>query len=328
MRPGEKLLILRKYGGLGDILISSMIFPMLADQYPDIRVTYSCPRIYHPLFEGSALALSPYEEVFSGESHFHRGEVRPELLKTYDLIEDISIPCHIWETLFNTYGGSTVAGGNGFRWRNRLNMWCQWFGLPIRNPRTNIVIQEAERKVARQRVTKLVGSGKPTCLIAPFSGNSVKSYPWFLAVADGMRAAGWGVALLHPEVVPTNIPTLANLPFRDMGAACAVADLIIAVDSSALHWGGILGRPTLGIFNVNDGATYARYYPTVRVAQLCQTPCLFKRYHPAEGFCSQHTGEPTPIFPGRGFGFSRCYPSSSVQQILQAAQAIQPTGRG
>ena len=332
LKPGEKLLILRKYGGLGDILISSMIFPMLAEQYPHVQVTYACPRQYHTLFEGTGLRLSPYEDVFASENTYHRGNVRPEFLEQYDLIEDISIPCHVWETIFTRYGGSTEIGGNGFKWRNRLDMWCNWIGVTVRNPRTNVIIREEERAAARKRIINAVGSGKPVCIIAPFSGNSIKCYPWFEQVGNRLQADGWGVALLYsktiprtipiPSPVPRPIPTIAGLSIREMGAVCAVPELLISVDTSAFHWGGALGTPTLGIFNINDGATYAEYYPTAQVAQVCDTPCLMSKYAPNGRYCSKHTKESLPLLPGLGVATSPCYPSASVGSIMDAVKAF------
>ena len=328
LKDGEKLLILRKYGGLGDILISSMIFPMLADQYPGIHVTYACPQRYRTLFDQTGLTLTPYESVFDAASYEERGgTVRSEFLSAFDLVEDISIPCHIWETVFNQYGGSNGRGGNGLKWRNRLDMWSRWFGLAVKNPRTNIVIQEDERTAAKARLAETLGTGKPVCLIAPFSGNSIKCYPWFTELAHRIQADGWSVALLYSVAIPTDIQTITGLTLRQMGALCAVADLIISVDTSAFHWGGALGTPTLGIFNVNDGATYAKYYPTARAIQVCETPCLFSRYSPGGIRCAKHTTESLPIFPGLGMEMSRCYPSASTTRIAESVKAFWPTGK-
>lgn len=322
LRPGETLLILRKYGGLGDILISSMIFPMLAEQFPHVRVTYACPKSYHPLFEGTGLTLRPYEDVFSGENHYHRGTVRPELLTQYDLIEDISIGCHLWETVFGQYGGLTTPNGNGLKWRNRLDMWCRWFGVAVAQPRTNIIVREKEQAAARRLLAQTVGTGKPVCLLAPFASNRTKSYPWIVALSERLVSDGWSVALLHSSRVPVPVPTLSDLSFRQMGALCAVADLILSVDSAAFHWGGILRRPTLGIFNVNDGAVYAKYYPTARVVQICTTPCLNTRYGPGKGTCPKHTPEPLPVLSASAMATSRCYPRFSVNVIAEAARAF------
>jgi hypothetical protein len=327
LRAGEKLLIVRKYGGLGDILISSMIFPMLAEQYPHVQVTYAVPKSYHPLFEGSGLALRPYEDVFHGESQYSRGAVQPELLTQYDLIEDISSPCRHWEIFFERYGGTNGCQGNGLRWRNRVDMWSRWFGLRVENPRTNIVIREGEQVAARRLLAQTVGTDKPVCLIAPFSGNSIKSYPWFFEVARKLKADGWAPALLYQSPVPGSLPTLSGLSIRQMGAVCSVADLIVSTDTAAFHWGGVLGRPTIGIYSINDGATYAKYYPTARVVQTCDTPCIMSRYAPGGINCPKHTDERIPRLHRPGMGLSRCYPSASADRIVEAAQALHPARR-
>lgn len=320
LKPREQLLLIRKYGGLGDILISSMLFPMLADQHPEIRVTYACPRAFHPLFDGSGLRLLAYEDVWSRrEIDRHRGSVRPELLDTYDLIEDISVPCHVWENFFVAHGG--IDPGSRLKWRNRLDMWARWFGLQVQNPRTNIRIRDEERAAARRLLVELAGTDRPVCLLSPFAANRTKSYPWFEELAARLAEAGFAVGLLHHKTIPSDFPTLAGLSLRMMGAVCAAADLIVAVDTAAFHWGGILGRPTIGIFNVNDGAAYCRYYPTARFVQTCAQPCINVRYGPGEGTCPKHTRETLPAIPVSGLATSRCYSRSTVQQIMEALRS-------
>ena len=109
-----------------------------------------------------------------------------------------------------------------------------------------------------------------------------------LELAARLAEAGFAVGLLHHKTIPSDFPTLAGLSLRMMGAVCAAADLIVAVDTAAFHWGGILGRPTIGIFNVNDGAAYCRYYPTARFVQTCAQPCINVRYGPGEGTSPKH----------------------------------------
>ncbi len=320
LRPGERLLLIRKYGGLGDILISSMLFPMLADQYPEIRVTYACPRAFHPLFDGSGLRLLAYEDVWSRrEIDRHRGSVRPEILSRFDLIEDISVPCHVWENFFVGHGG--IDPGSRLQWRNRLDMWARWFGLQVRNPRTNIRIRDEERTAARRLLVERAGTDGPVCLLAPFSYSRTKNYPWYEALAQRLQAEGWDVLLFHNRAISSDVPTLANLSLRMMGAACAAADLIVAVDTAAFHWGGILGRPTIGIFNVNDGAAYCRYYTSAHFVQTCARPCINVRYGPGDGTCPLHVRESLPDVRGRGLLVSRCYPRSTIDAIMEAVRA-------
>lgn len=318
--PGEKFLIVRKYGGLGDILIASMIFPMLADQYPGIRTVFACPREYHPLFDGSGLELVAYEDVWALHGMTDAiGGVRAKILERYDLIEDISFPCHTWQNFFIAYGG--IDGNPALKWRNRLDMWANWFGLSVRDPRTNIVIRRDEIEQARRLIEGIVGRNRPACLLAPFSRSRTKSYPWFERLACRLADEGFAVLLLHPKRAPSSIPTLTHLPLRAMGAACAAADLVVSVDSAAFHWGGILRRPTVGIYNTNDGATYARYYPTARTVQACPTPCIDARYGPGNGTCPRHIQEKLPSLAGSEFQLSRCYAPATVEQVVLAARA-------
>jgi len=316
LRPGEKLLLIRKYGGLGDILIQSMIFPMLTDQYPDIRVEYAVPRQYHSLFEGTGVALRSYEEVFNGETTFHRGTVREELLSEFDLIEDLSIPCHVWENFFVAYGG--IDQGSPLKWRNRLDMWARWFGLQVVNPRTCIRLRDQEIAEARTRFPK----GGKVALVSPFAANQTKSYPWLRELWAALKHDGWTPVGLHSGDVP-GIASLRSLTIRQMGAACAAADVVISVDTATFHWGGILGRPTVGVFNVNDGATYCRYYPTAVAVQTCDTPCINVRYGNRNGNgCPKHVN--VPDHPGLGLALSKCYRRDSVDQIMEAVRGCQP----
>ncbi len=315
LRPGERLLIIRKYGGLGDILISSMLFPDLRDQYPDIHVTYALPHQYFSLFEGTGLTLYPYEQVFSGVTHdAHRGTVKSEFLEQFDLVEDISIPCHVWENLFTRFGG--VDGGYGLKWRNRLDMWSRWMGLTVRNPRTIIILTDGERDAARQRLRRY--GPPPYLLLAPFTGNRTKNYPWFQELGQAL-AKEWTVLLLHSTSlnVEVGIPMLSGLTIRAMGAVAAVADMIVTSDTAAFHWGGILGTPTVGLFNVNDGATYCKYYPKAVAVQCCDTPCINVKYLQ----CGKQYPGNLPSVPNLGLEVSRCFHPASVQTSALAVEA-------
>ena len=328
LRPGEKFLILRKYGGLGDILIASMMFSDLKEQYPDIHVTFAPPKQYHDLFLHSGLSLLPYEKVFSGHGWSNRAEmpetlrtsydlssgVNPDVLKEFDLIEDISIPCHVWENFFVRYGGVN-NGGNGLLWRNRLDMWSQWFGLKVKRAETCINIMPDELEKGRQIIRRYAKSSKPALIFSPIAANVTKSYGWYKELTELLKK-DWNVILLHAKQLGYE-KTLAGLSYREMGMVCAAADLILSVDTATFHWGGILKRPTVGIFNVNDGETYARYYPSAVIVQTCNTPCINTRYNSCDKL--YHGPFPTPT--GVGIDFSKCYHKSTVQKVYDTVQS-------
>jgi hypothetical protein len=165
MRPGEKLLVIRKHGGLGDILISSMLFHDLLEQF-NIEVAYAVPPVYHPLFDGHGLRrlrILDFEEVYGARYEFSSGKfyagptspyhshgIYKPLLEEFDLIEDISAPCRNWEGLMAMTGA--IYGQRGLRWRNRAERWANWIGFDIRTAKSILVPPtEAERQAVRDR---------------------------------------------------------------------------------------------------------------------------------------------------------------------------------
>lgn len=307
LQPGERLLLLLQYAGIGDHLVASMLFPMLRAQYPEIRVSYACQSRVHPLFEGTGVDLVT-----------HDGPCDPAWLEQYDLIEDINIPCHVWERFFVARGGPE---GHGLRWRNRLEMFAGWIGLPVRTPRSDVAITDAEQAEARAILQRSGVTGQPVCLLAPCSLDAAKSYPWYGELAQALQADGWAVRLLHSATLPGPVPTLAGLSLRMMGAVCRVADVIVSVDSGAFHWGGILQRPTVGIFASNNGAAYCRYYPTAVPVQVCASGCIHNiRWGKDLTSCPHIRHEALPPVP-EGLR-SHCYPRGSVAQILATVRRV------
>jgi len=319
LRAGERFLLIRKLGGLGDILVTSMIFPDLRDQYPDIETTYAIPKLYHPLFAGSGVRVIDYADVYGRvgphygpDSEFHRSGIRRESLETYDLIEDISRPCHHWEVLMRQY--QTIDGARGLTWRNRLDRWTRWFGLTVRNPRTCIRLDPTEITAMRARFPR---STKPVLLWSPVSAGANRSYPWFSDVTHAL-SQDFSVVYLHHEAIGPS--TLTGLSLREMGAACAAADCILSVDTSTFHWGGILHKPTVGLFNLLLGESHAQYYPTARTLQLCPTPCI-GAYYPDRPICGRAHGQRS-LQGAAGRFFSACYFPGSVVQIADAVRAL------
>lgn len=309
LRPGEKFLILLRYAGIGDHINASMMFPALWDQYPEIRVTYAIPIRFHCVFDGTGVQCIS-----------HDGPVQPAWFQEYDLIEDINTPCHLWENFFVARGGTT-GDGHGLRWRNRLDVMSQWFGLRVTHPRSPIVIREEEKVEARELIAQTGRTGKPLCLLAPISFAQARSYPWFAELAERLTTHGWDLRLLYPSPLPGPVPTLAGLSLRMMGAVCAVADLIVSTDTAAYHWGGILGRPTVAFFNSQLGTNHCRDYPTVHPVQTCATPCIHNvRWHGDHESCPHLSRDVPPNIPG--LPLSRCFGRETVDQIMTTVRTV------
>ena len=104
VRPGQKILIIRKYGGLGDILIASYLLQAVHERFPDNPLTFANPRRYRDLFDGvDWLHFLEYDDIFKEYSWIRGGVIANEITEQYDVVEDISTPCHVWEVSFKAF---------------------------------------------------------------------------------------------------------------------------------------------------------------------------------------------------------------------------------
>jgi hypothetical protein len=116
--------------------------------------------------------------------------------------------------------------------------------------------------------------------------------PQAAALVRGLAGAGFLPVLLIPEghaagefvtrygLAQTVVDlSAASRSFIDYFLLLAGMDAIVSVDTSAVHVGAALGKPTVGLFNSINMAYRIRYSPTVHGIQLayrgrkCQAPC-------------------------------------------------------
>jgi len=273
IRNGDKILIIRKYGGFGDILICSYLLSVIHEKYPDNELTFSTPTGHHEWFRGIPwLKLIKYDGVFENYRQIRGGVIQSEVADRYDIVEDVSTPCHIWESLFGGFGFDK----NGLKWQNRIEIWGHWIGINnIKNPKSCIKIRNKEIKDARDKYVPEL-NGKPLCILAPMSALKEKNYPYYRQIENELSSKYRVIYMAYPEQIPGAIKTKT---LREMTALVGAADLVVAVDSAIMHAAAVMNRPCVGIFNINDGETYCKFYPTVHPVQLCDTPCIMKRAH-------------------------------------------------
>ena len=306
-RSGDKALIIRKYGGLGDILICSYMLSEIHQHYPDAKLTFCTPTGYHELFQGVKwLKLLPYDKVSVANSSVRGGVIENKVAAQYDIVEDVSTPCHVHEQLFTLWDFSRGP----IKWQNRLHMWLGAI-TPLghadtADPKSCIKIRPDEIKSARRRY--FPEEAGRIALVAPVSALDSKNFPWHGDLCKILAAAGYTVRLLGDEnkIKGPRAPVIQARNFREFLAVIGAADLVVTVDSACLHGCGVMGRPGLGLFNINDGETYCRFYPKITPLQLCPTPCIMRDVHR----CQKRTPE----------GAQNCYPQDSVQRVAKALQ--------
>jgi len=269
-RDGEALLITRQYGGIGDIVMQTMLWPNLRRMFPSSRLTYALPMQFHPLLEGNP----DLDEVTDpGKASRRRFDHVGDISRICGEVENAMRPCTI----------------------HRADIWGEHLGIEMATHEARYTVHPHEAAWAARYVAAL--RPRPIVALVPYSASRRKDLPdaTTQGVIDGLVLdLDCEVGVLHD--VPTRFRrahSLHDLSLRWLGAFLTQADLVISVDTGPMHLAAILKRPTLAIYGSEDGRVFTKYYPTVRLLQTfhraCQpcwyrTPCL--------------VGEPTNSRPG------------------------------
>jgi len=259
-KDGDSLLVVRQYGGFGDILMQTMIWPNLRRQFPTSKITYSVPMQFHDLLEGN-----PYldEVVNLHTSNKRRFDHQGDISRICGVMENLTRPCMA----------------------HRSDIWGEHLGVVMETHEGFYLVKHDERAWAKSYLAAL--RPRPIVALAPYSADKRKDLPkdTVQSLIDRLVLdVGAEVLVLHRQ--PTTFKrahSIHELNFRWLGALLSELDLLISVDTGTLHMGAILKRPVLALYGSEDGRVFTKYYPTVRLIQAftlaCQpcwyqTPCL------------------------------------------------------
>lgn len=236
-------LIIRKVGGLGDILMHRLIFN-------DVKTTcggdlhFACPAKYlaavsdHPSLD----AVIPVEEV----------DVRH-----YGKVYDTTSICMQTECALAPESAP-----------HRSDIWAAACKTKLRNHSMCFRITDEELATGRALVERQRRRGRPVVAVSPVSAFIGKDLGEVQAnvVIEGARELGLSPFVLHSSPVPTiKADTVVPGGIREWLAVIAASDYVVSVDTACFHAAGGLGRPLVGVFAFTDGKVYGKYYNFVLV---------------------------------------------------------------
>lgn len=260
-QDGDSILILRRYGGLGDILMQSILFPEIRRQFPDLYITYAIPRNFVSLFNN----CTAIDQVIDCEDI----PALPELISSgkYNFIGDISRSCIEYEM--------KSLREKGFVDKHRVDIWAESIGFNPVIYKTCIRLTPDEIKKAREYLNP---DGRPTIGFAPYSIAGDRSYPYIRELINSLNERGYRVFLIHhaEPVEAQNCEKLINIDLRLLGAIIKNMDIVISADTGILHYAGILEVPVIGIFGVTDSRARISFYNATALQGKCdkdRPPC-------------------------------------------------------
>lgn len=236
----DKIAVYREVGGLGDILMHRMIFEDMKLIWPEVKITFACPKRYH-----EAVADHPFiDQVIDSKEINH---------KEYLTVYDTSRSCYQTEMV----QAPQVKD-------HRSDIWAKTCGLTLSRHEMHIKLTSEEIS----KVKKIIPS-KHYALIAPITAMNSKNLEvnQIKNVEKHLEKMGLDVFYLHDKELPEFGKTIHGIGIRDMVAAINGSSLIVAADTAAFHMAGGMKKPVVGVFGWADGKIYGKYYPQCQIVQ-------------------------------------------------------------
>jgi len=253
----DTILIVRKGGGLGDIVTTTVVIRGLRKKFPDSKLFYHCHEKYRDLLEGNP----DLDGII----------IKREVGDNYNLIIELDNPCPCY-----IYESRNIHNLKGIT-RPRVDLFCERAGVDPDNKLPFVKVNEEESKWI-DRFFKQTGAKKIKIAIAPVSFEMMKSWPIEKArklVAMITKELNATVFILHDK--PLDIQDVTGVygyPLRKIIALVDKMNLIVSVDTGFIHLAGALQRPLIGLWGVNEPKrVMAHYKNTSWVWKKDDFPC-------------------------------------------------------
>lgn len=245
----NRILIKRRGGGFGDILMQRMMFEDLSQAFPDIDASFTCPIHYlemakhHPFM--NAISIETVNE------------------DQFGAVYDISTACRVHET---RYGGDNRE--------HRSDIWAAYCGFRLDHHDMHLKPQQDMLTHCNKALKYHNRENKPTILLATkstndeFGMNKSLTQGQITDLVNNLRSK-YFVFTTHNEKQAIydqlGVEQFTNIHPQAWIALVAIADYVISVDSATFHVAGGLKKPLVGIFTHTDGKVYGKYYDFVLV---------------------------------------------------------------
>ena len=243
----NKVLIQRKLGGFGDILMQRMMFEDFKAQFPHLEFSWSVPHKFISMAQNH-----PYTNTIEFNSIKH---------EEFGIIYDTTIACTRYET--RTKNNKL----------NRSDIWANHCGINLINHEMHLKLNQESIDDFKLKLNQANPENKPTVLLATHStddsvgiSKSLTDTQIIETIAK-LQKLGYFVYTIHNKSLPVHeqITQFLDLKIDQWLAIVSLSNYIISVDTATFHIAGGLKKPLVGIFTFTDGKVYGKHYDFVLV---------------------------------------------------------------
>jgi len=245
----NKILVFRKWGGIGDIINTRPLFKSIKDSCPGFHVTYAVPEKYHQILDDHPFIdkLIDCDEVD---------------LNDYGYKVDISTDCGKYETFMSPFVD-----------KHRSDIWAEnSLGIKLNDHDFRLSLDEELREKMRLDLFGKYGyDGDPKIVVFPRSASTSKDLidETLFQFIEILKDKEYNSCVIDSaeRVANLNIPLISDLSMREFVHMLSIFDYVISVDTGPFHVAAALKIPTVGIFGWTDGKILSSYHPKVEIVQ-------------------------------------------------------------
>lgn len=247
----NKICILRKTGGYGDLLVARMMFQDIKQIDSELEITFAVPNIYkqvvqnHPFIDNVVDCTKINDEDF---------------LALYN----ITNICSAYEAL---HGKNTN--------KNRSDIWADHIGIKLKNHNMFLPkYTEYEDKIKSYFKKQGYQEGQKIIAFAPNSAVPIRNLNDNIIkyILEKLYREDIFVFIINslPLLNYSNIPFCRGSNFNEAMALVDICDAVISTDTGTLHCACGYKKPTIGIFNYVNGQVVGKYYDNLIIIQKNQ----------------------------------------------------------
>ena len=241
----HKIVVLRKWGGLGDIINTRPLFKTIKTLYPYLHITYAAPVDYHPVLEDSIYI----DELIN---------CKTVNLNEYGYKVDISSDC-----------GKYESHRMPFVDKHRSDIWAEVStGIKLIDHDFHFKLQDSitrECKDILKNTYQYDTDREKKVAIFPKSASQAKDLTDEMIdeLVFMVKNAGYHPVIIHNRKTIKNkeVPFIKDITIKQLVHMVPLFDYIITVDTGSFHLCGALEIPTLGIFSWTDAKILGKYHP-------------------------------------------------------------------
>ena len=268
-RGKGKACVIRRLGGIGDVLMCTPMLRQIKADFPELELTFA--------IDSHSTSGNVYYELVKNAPYLdYIVDARYVELAAYDAVVDISSVCIRYE-----HSGLPVL--------NRIDIFARAAGIPrLVQKRSWYKVEEAERTWAKAFINKTCGQTKIVFLhTASMEGKRCWPVKKYIQIVEEALKDGLDCKFLIMDFNKTfndwaqysNCVDVSFTSLRQMAALIEASDLFIGPDSGPMHLAGALETRSIVAFGSIDPAARINYYPTheaIRMDSLSWIGCWYK----------------------------------------------------